>query len=67
VNVFHAATAIRDGALVTAGGRVLGVQALGRDLPAAVGTAYAAAARVRFDGAHYRCDIGRRALSRSSG
>ncbi|HUG37769.1 MAG TPA: phosphoribosylamine--glycine ligase [Candidatus Limnocylindrales bacterium] len=67
VNVFHAATAVRGRALVTAGGRVLGVQALGPDLPAAVARAYAAAARVRFDGVHFRRDIGRRALSRSAG
>jgi phosphoribosylamine--glycine ligase len=67
VNVFHAATAVRGRAFVTAGGRVLGVQALGRDLPAAVARAYAGAERVRFDGVHFRRDIGRRALSRSAG
>jgi phosphoribosylamine--glycine ligase len=64
VRVFHAGTARRDGALVTAGGRVLGVQALGPDVRAAVETAYAAAARIRFEGAHYRRDIARRALAR---
>jgi phosphoribosylamine--glycine ligase len=64
VNVFHAATALAAGALVTAGGRVLGVQALGPDVAAAIRTAYAAVERIRFDGAHYRRDIGHHALRR---
>ena len=64
VTVFHAGTARRDGALVTAGGRVLAVQALGHDVRTAVDTAYAAVRRIRFEGAHYRCDIARRALAR---
>jgi len=64
VTVFHAGTARADGALVTAGGRVLGVQALGRDVAAAIGAAYAAVERIRFDGAHYRRDIGHHALRR---
>ena len=51
-------------ALVTAGGRVLGVQALGADVAAAIRTAYAAVERIRFDGAHYRRDIGHHALRR---
>ena len=63
-NVFHAGTALRDGALVTAGGRVLGVQALGADIPAAIAAAYAAVGHVGFEGAHFRSDIGRKALSR---
>ena len=54
----------RDGRLTTAGGRVLGVTALGADIPAAVAGAYAAAADIRFDGMHYRRDIGHRALRR---
>jgi phosphoribosylamine---glycine ligase len=64
VNVFHAGTALAGGALVTAGGRVLGVQALGVDVAAAIRTAYAAVERIRFDGAHYRRDIGHHALRR---
>jgi phosphoribosylamine--glycine ligase len=64
VNVFHAGTARADGALVTAGGRVLGVQALGADVAAAIRTAYAAVERIRFEGAHYRRDIGHHALRR---
>jgi phosphoribosylamine---glycine ligase len=64
VNVFHAGTALADGALVTAGGRVLGVQAMGADVSTAIRTAYAAVERIRFDGAHYRRDIGHHALRR---
>jgi phosphoribosylamine--glycine ligase len=62
VQVFHAGTARRDGRLVTAGGRVLGVTAVGADLPAAIAAAYAGVERIRFEGMHYRTDIGRRAL-----
>jgi phosphoribosylamine---glycine ligase len=64
VNVFHAGTAMADGALLTAGGRVLGVQALGSDVAAAIRAAYAAVERIRFEGAQYRRDIGHRALRR---
>ena len=64
VQVFHAGTALRDGVLVSAGGRVLGVQALGRDTREAVTRAYAAVGRIGFAGAHFRTDIGRRALAR---
>ncbi|HEX9477479.1 MAG TPA: phosphoribosylamine--glycine ligase [Methylomirabilota bacterium] len=64
VNVFHAGTALAGGALVTSGGRVLGVQALGADVAAAIRTAYAGVERIRFDGAHYRRDIGHHALRR---
>ena len=65
VVVFHAGTARRDGALVTAGGRVLGVQALGRDIGAARDRAYEAVDRIAFPGMHARRDIGRRALGRA--
>jgi phosphoribosylamine---glycine ligase len=65
VTVFHAGTARRDGRLTTAGGRVLGVTALGADIPDAVTAAYAGAKEIRFDGLHYRRDIGYRALQRS--
>jgi phosphoribosylamine--glycine ligase len=61
VQVFHAGTALRDGRLVTAGGRVLSVTAAAPDLPRAIERAYEAAGRVRFEGMHYRKDIGRRA------
>jgi len=58
VNVFHAGTE-RDasGRIVTAGGRVLGVTATGRDLEAARERAYGAVARIRWPGEHHRSDI----------
>ena len=63
VTVYHAGTALKDGKLVTSGGRVLGVTATGDTLPHALETAYRAARRIRFEGAHMRSDIGRRALA----
>jgi phosphoribosylamine---glycine ligase len=57
VEVFHAGTAERDGEVVTAGGRVLGVTALGDDRAAARAAAYAAADMIAFDGAQLRRDI----------
>jgi phosphoribosylamine--glycine ligase len=62
VVIFHAGTSVKDGRVVTAGGRVLGVTALGRDLREAVDAAYRAAGRISFPGAHYRRDIAWRAL-----
>jgi phosphoribosylamine--glycine ligase len=61
VQVFHAGTAAgAGGRVVTSGGRVLTVCALGRDLDDAAARAYAAAGRVRFRGMQYRKDIGKR-------
>lgn len=57
--VYHAGTAFRDGKFYTNGGRVLGVTALGKDLPEALEKAYAGVDRIHFDGAHYRRDIGK--------
>jgi phosphoribosylamine--glycine ligase len=62
--VFHAGTLRRNGAIVTNGGRVLGVTALGADVGAAAREAYAALERVGWDGIYYRRDIGRRAVER---
>ncbi|HKV59803.1 MAG TPA: phosphoribosylglycinamide synthetase C domain-containing protein, partial [Ktedonobacteraceae bacterium] len=62
VQVFHAGTALKDGQLVTAGGRVLSVAAYGTTLQEAVARAYDAAARIKFEGMHYRRDIARRGL-----
>jgi phosphoribosylamine--glycine ligase len=62
VRVFHAGTRLADGRLVTAGGRVLSVAALAGDLPAAIAAAYEAVREIRFEGMHYRTDIGRRAV-----
>ena len=56
--LYHAGTALGPGGrVVTAGGRVLAVSALGEDLPAARALAYRAAAEVHFDGVHYRRDV----------
>ena len=57
IEVTHAGTAERDGAIVTAGGRVLNVTALGDGVPAAREAAYAAAAVIAFDGRQLRGDI----------
>jgi phosphoribosylamine---glycine ligase len=64
VKVFHAGTTKRDGEYFTAGGRVLGVTARAGDLPKAVKLAYEAVAKIDFEGAHYRKDIGARALKK---
>ena len=61
-HIYIAGAAVKDGALVTGGGRVLGATAVAEDLPAAVEAAYALADRVHFDNAYCRRDIGRRAL-----
>jgi phosphoribosylamine---glycine ligase len=65
VVVFHAGTAEREGRLVTTGGRVLAVTAFGDDVRQAAELSRAAAARVRFDGATFRRDIGWREIDRS--
>lgn len=62
VTVYHAGTAVKDGKLVTAGGRVLGVTALGADLQQALDTAYSAVDKIDFENKHFRKDIGQRAL-----
>ncbi|MEK7851073.1 MAG: phosphoribosylamine--glycine ligase, partial [Deltaproteobacteria bacterium] len=63
VMVFHAGTALRNGKIVTNGGRVLGVTALGNGIEEAIGMAYEAVSKITWDGVQYRKDIGRRALS----
>ena len=60
--VFHAGTAMKDGKLVTNGGRVLGVVGRGADISSAVDAAYAAATKISFKDAYYRKDIAHRAL-----
>ncbi|MDD6569009.1 MAG: phosphoribosylamine--glycine ligase [Eubacteriales bacterium] len=62
VTVYHAGTKLENGKLVTAGGRVLGVTALGDTLENALKKSYEAVEKIHFDGAHYRHDIGKRAL-----
>jgi len=62
VKVFHAGSKLAAGEVVTSGGRVLGVTAMGDDLTSARNTAYAAVKQIHFDGAHVRTDIGAKAL-----
>ena len=62
--VFHAGTAEQDGQLVTSGGRVLCVTALGEAVRHAQQRAYEAATSIQFDGKQYRHDIGHRAIKR---
>jgi len=66
VEVLHAGTAVRDGDIVTAGGRVLNVTALGADAAAARERAYGAAAKVSFDGMQMRSDIAARAVQETA-
>lgn len=61
VMVFHAGTKRADGKIVTNGGRVLGVTALGNDIQSAIAKSYQAVEKIRWDGMHYRKDIGKRA------
>ena len=61
--VFHAGTALKDGQIVTNGGRVLGVTAVGKDLRAAQAAAYAAVEKIHFEGAQFRRDIAAKAMS----
>jgi phosphoribosylamine--glycine ligase len=62
VTVFHAGTAMRDGGLVTAGGRVLTVVGRGADFPEAIARAYMGVRQISFEGMQYRRDIGGKAL-----
>ena len=64
VKVFHSGTRVHDGAVVTAGGRVLSVTALGADVASAQKLAYASARRISWPGMFYRKDIGFRAVAR---
>ncbi|MCA9931157.1 MAG: hypothetical protein KC419_21880, partial [Anaerolineales bacterium] len=60
VIVFHAGTKQENGRIVTSGGRVLAVSAVGDNVQTAVSRAYAGMQAIHFEGAHYRTDIGRR-------
>lgn len=64
VEIFHAGTAVKDGRIVTAGGRVLGVSALGDNLQEAIKRAYAAVGLIKWQGVYFRKDIGQKALPR---
>ena len=62
--VFHAGTAVKNGKIVTAGGRVLNVTALGSDIKDAVDKVYKYVDSISFEGVYYRKDIGKRAIRR---
>jgi phosphoribosylamine--glycine ligase len=64
VKVFHAGTRFESGQLLSTGGRVLGVTAVGEDLLSAAERAYAAVNKIEFEGMHYRKDIGAKGLRR---
>jgi len=61
-NVYVAGAAVKDGVLVTNGGRVLGATAVADSLEKAIADAYAMVDRIHFDNAYFRKDIGQRAL-----
>lgn len=65
VTVFHAGTAIKDGQLVTDGGRVLAINAVGTNIKASIDKAYEAVAKISFKDHYYRRDIGHRAITQS--
>ncbi|MCX5897450.1 MAG: phosphoribosylamine--glycine ligase, partial [Proteobacteria bacterium] len=62
--VFHAGTALKDGQVVSAGGRVLGVTARGNTIAEAITTVYQAVDTIHWDGVHFRKDIAYRAINR---
>jgi phosphoribosylamine--glycine ligase len=62
VEVLHAGTSLSNGTVVTSGGRVLTVVGRGHDFKAAIARAYAGVERIKFEGAQYRTDIGKKAL-----
>ncbi len=64
VIVFHAGTAKKEGRIVTSGGRVLGVTALGPTVKEAIEKSYRAVEKIHFEGRHFRRDIGQKALRR---
>lgn len=62
VMIFHAGTAFKDNKVVTNGGRVLGITALGQDIKASIEKAYEAVEKISFEGMYYRKDIGQKAI-----
>jgi phosphoribosylamine--glycine ligase len=67
VKVFHAGTEIKNGRVVSSGGRVLGVTAKAKTLQSAIDLAYKATQEIHFDRMHYRRDIGRKGLNKETG
>ena len=66
VEVFHAGTAMEDGKIVNVGGRVLGITAIGEDLPEAIKLAYQGVKEIKWQDGFYRTDIGSKALMRNN-
>jgi len=64
VFVFHAGTALKNGKIVTAGGRVLGVTGTGNDISSAIKTSYDGVSRIKWEKEYHRNDIGQKALKR---
>lgn len=64
VEVFHAGTKKENGKILTAGGRVIGPTAMGKDIPEAMQRVYEAVAKISWSGEHHRTDIGKKALKR---
>lgn len=67
VLIFHAGTALKNGKVVTDGGRVLNVTGIGKDIREAIATAYQGVRKIYWEGVHYRNDIGKKALDRLKG
>jgi phosphoribosylamine--glycine ligase len=67
VVAFHAGTTLKGADVVTNGGRVMGVTALGSDIPGAIKKAYQAVEKIHWEGAFYRTDIGQKALKYGQG
>jgi phosphoribosylamine--glycine ligase len=66
VIVFHAGTKLKDGKIVTNGGRILGVTALGEGIKETVKKTYQAVGKIKFNNMHFRTDIGQKALEKSA-
>ena len=64
VVIFHAGTALKNGKVVTDGGRVLNVNGIGKDIREAIANAYQGVKKIYWEGVHYRNDIGKKALDR---
>ena len=62
--VFHAGTAFKEGRMVTSGGRVLGVTAVGEGIREAITKAYEVVEKISWEGVHFRKDIGQKAVKR---
>ncbi|MEE9153586.1 MAG: phosphoribosylamine--glycine ligase [candidate division NC10 bacterium] len=67
VVIFHAGTTLKNGKVVTDGGRVLNVTGIGKDIRQAIATAYQGVKKIYWEGVHYRNDIGKKALDRMVG